>query len=487
MSELFIENEQRKLRGWRLASMNVEEIGSDNDSVGRDTDSDSDIESIDSSDSSLNQTNSDSDAMEYLDKDKIRFGFGICQDTTDITKQFTVNLVCYSIRYRIGTTDPFLLHLLQFDSQQFDYPKFSFRCAEHPDQDEHKGEASGPANLEQHTYFKNECLQHALELLQDVAATDLSSAYKGYVMDKEEIFVFLDVTGATVAASPNATLKRMWITVDELVNQCKVVGFPIRAELQRSLYMAHPHVLQLKRNRRPLYIPEIVYLCSEVGGVYKNMYNDEEKQSLFLEDRINNAVLGNFYYFSKAPLDHSSQSVFEIKRYVGFCEHGLYLTLTLDAIASVQDSPVEAVAQDSSVKAVVQDPPAQAVVQDSPVKAVVQDSPVKAVAQDSPVKAVAQDSPVKAVVQDSPVKAVAQASPLKRSAVVQNFALGDVFPYLASLAGPDRPKTKSENIAANAINYISNELAPCIYFQEMTSDQRIPFWCIKSKQNFCEI
>ena len=124
MSDLFIHQELRKrilLHGHVDAAIS---IGSN--PPGGEYDEDDEQQQQESDEDKNNR--SDGNQYEYLDEDHLQFEFGACRETQDITKVFTVRLCAYDIRIsdRDDEADnvPFLLHLMQFDGQKFDYPQF---------------------------------------------------------------------------------------------------------------------------------------------------------------------------------------------------------------------------------------------------------------------------------------------------------------------------------------------------------------------------
>jgi hypothetical protein len=233
---------------------------------------------------------------DYLDAvNQMHFEFSLCQETQDVTKVFTVRICAYDLRHY--GEHRFVLHLMQYDGQIFDYPKFSFQCAAATDDTE--------------VYFKNQCWTHLSEVLETV---DDTVKYRGFIKDdkSDELYVFFDATGQK---KMDGSLPRVWASMDEIMNQHRINGFPVQ---RFPLFLQNTHVIFVDN-----YVPEILYLCKEEDG-YVNLFQDQN----LLDERISHPVLGDYFIFSKAPLAPTTADK-PIRRFLGFCEDGLYLTSPL--------------------------------------------------------------------------------------------------------------------------------------------------------------
>jgi hypothetical protein len=154
---------------------------------------------------------------------------------------------------------------------------------------------------------------------------------RGYVIDQTDVFVFYDIMGKTLLAS--TLTPRVWVTMDELVNQKFVLGHPVRSE-SSQFFLKHSHLIFVKQKGLHVYVPEIMYLCDvDAGGNIVNLDSavdgdttTAEPSVPFLINRIPHSTLGNFYIFSKFPIRADR---FTWRRFVGFCEDGIYLTKPL--------------------------------------------------------------------------------------------------------------------------------------------------------------
>ena len=265
--------------------------------------------------------------FEYLDEDQLQYEFGMCNETRDITKTYTVRLCAYDLRSQeVDEVEiPFVLHLMQFDGQLFNYPQFSFRCFQGEQREENVDDEEDQDNT---THFKNECLMHLSDMIQDIEGV----TYRGFLLDKspsnpQVIYVFYNVTDKIFIQSES--LPRVWASIDEIMNQHRVNGFPVQ---RHPVFLQHPHAIFVKKNGVRAYVPEILYLCDvDESGRYNNLFEEnheteEEMKSVqFLDNRIPHAILGNFYILSKVPISPTTPGK-PIRRFLGFCERGIYLT-----------------------------------------------------------------------------------------------------------------------------------------------------------------
>jgi len=305
MSDLFIQQALRKrvlLNGESHPKIKFHDnpTTSDDNDAADDDDGDDDDNVADDDDDSKGE------AVIYLDEEQMRREFG---RQRDITKKFTVRLCAYEIR-QDGQV-PFVVHAMQFDGQVFDYPQFTFQLA---------------ATQETSVYFQNECLQHLAEIIDEIQNVE----YRGYVLNDvtDDVYVFYDIAGKKMLDS--TPVKRVWVTIDELLNQRFVLGHPVQRGLP-TFFHKHSHLIFLyTRKGTRIYVPEVMYLCDDGGNdgyVNVDRGDDGDRDNVdFLDNRISHSVLGNFYVFSKFPLRAEK---FTWRRFVGFCQDAIYLTQPL--------------------------------------------------------------------------------------------------------------------------------------------------------------
>ena len=257
-------------------------------------------------------------------------------------------------------------------------------------------------------------------------------------------------TITTTTTTNNPSIRRIWGTIDEIVNKHEILGYKIDPFTYKVFYQT-PVLMHLKNeNNEILDNPSIMFLCKVEEGtnVYQNVYDDTDihlanvqepssdqnntlEKGIFslIDDRIEHPILGNFYIFSINPIDFQALPIFNIRRFVGFLRKPTYILKNLSTI--------------------------------------------------------------------------------KTESVEQSYTLGSVIPNIVSYFSPDKPEepvepaeidqaegeqNEGKNVELDEIDQNTQELAnisnlktSCIYFQEHINGINIPFWCIKSTLDFAEI
>ena len=471
MSEIFIQNEaiRNKIQEQYFAKSNTLSLTSTKiRGFERDVDdSQSDNMSVSSDNvSSYEPPNNSNLAKSFrfldLNEGTIKREFTLCNGNVDITKQYTVHICGYMINTS-NSEHPFLQYMVQLDGAQFTFPKFAFKCASNVQTDE--DEEMTP----EHVFFQNECTKHVLEIFtkgqntpspsdndsdsdnseQDLDVPSISHIYKGYVDintdgQATDVYVIFDMTGFRFTSHTNtitskvAPIKRIWATIDELVNATEILGYKVDPTVTLVFYQT-PALMHIKDNRGEILdSPSIIFMCSSEnqGTTYQNVYNepatDDLDKSLFfslIDERINHPILGNFYVFSVFPLNfnNTSTSIFNIKRCVGFLNKPVYL---LKELSKTQ---------------------------------------MEIKNMDRPEYTLGTVIPT----------IVEYLSPIDENPNIQEQNLEEP----SELPKPtELPKSSSTDLRQDFAS-ISNLKTSCIYFQE----NGLPFWCIKSTLDFTEL
>lgn len=397
--------------------------------------------------------------------------FGLCIGNKDITKHFTV----YICGYRINEEGvlPFLQYHMYLENDQFTFPSFKFHCASNVQVEE--DEERTPEQV----FFQNECMKRVLDIVDihsrqyDHAPRSIDHMYKGFIeLDQEEnaVLVMFDYTGLELRKP--SPVRRVWATVDEIVYRRQILGYAVRDALSKMLYK-QPELRQLHDEKGTILdTPAIMYLCTMEGGQYKNEYMEQEEpmeeggdvskierstentEFSIVDDRIRHPSLGDFFIFSTSPLNFQN-AVFRIQRYVGFLFKPTYILRVLSTVTP--SPPPNKYALGSVIPSLV-------------------------------------DYMSKPVTPTTPATPATENGPM-------------VEPYVES--GPsvdtDLGQTVSEPSVTSTVQYLEQriqdqkefnvqELATvvnldntCIYFHEMVADQRVPFWCIKSRLHFTKV
>lgn len=281
----------------------------------------------------------------YLDKDSITDGmglsyeFGLCGEPNG--KIYKIYICPYNFNKECDV--PFLEYLLEIgDNAEYNFPYFQFVCPES------KRTSFSFSNLwsnflgpsEQveddvvdelsagHTYFMNQCLLRILEMIviQDTEDPDLlSRIYKGFVQHGENsIYVIFDFTGLALKETKT---NRRWAIMDEILVHNTIVGYKINDELS-VMFKANSFLIFISdENGTHLDLPSVLYICGlDSNGDYINLYQSDDKSTISLfNERINHPSLGNVYIFSLEPLPSSKGNVSRIRRFVGFTPDAQYV------------------------------------------------------------------------------------------------------------------------------------------------------------------
>ena len=391
MSEIFIQNEaiRSKIQAQYFANNKSKEL---NKIPGFDQDDDENDDNISNDDlideyepediSPYPTSNNLAKSFEFLglDEGTISREFTLCSGETDITKKYNVQLCAYMIN-NSNEEYPFLQYMMQLEGDQFTFPKFVFKCASNIQTDE--DEEMTP----EHVYFQNECTKHILDVFikgtygslkippsdnegpdndgeeePDLDDPSISHIYKGYVVSSTNsdqdhtIYVLFDMTGFDFKseldqASKITPIKRIWGTIDEIVNVHEILGYKVDPTAVHVFYQT-PTLMHIKNGKGEILDnPSIMFMCKSanpttiIGGQntlsYENVYNEpaidsQDKSPIFslIDERIDHPILGNFFIFSVSPLNFNtaSKSIFDIKRCVGFINKPVYILTNLTQI-----------------------------------------------------------------------------------------------------------------------------------------------------------
>jgi hypothetical protein len=282
----------------------------------------------------------------YLDKDSITDGlglsheFGLCGDSNG--KIYKIYICPYNLNKECEL--PFLEYLLELgNNTEYNFPYFQFVCPESKqtsfsfsnlwsqilgkqepvEQDDVIDEMSAG-----HTYFMNQCLLRILEMIeiQDTEDPDLLvRIYKGFIEHGENsIYVIFDFTGLQLKETK---ANRRWAIMDEILVHHAILGYKINEELA-YLFKENTFLTFITdENGIHIDLPSVLYICGlDSNGDYINLYQSDDKSTFSLfNERVNHPYLGNVYIFSLTPLPSSKGNVSRIRRFVGFTPDAEYV------------------------------------------------------------------------------------------------------------------------------------------------------------------
>jgi len=313
-----------------------------------DEDEDSDTSSSDEEETELTKQLSIFDEhrdYRYLDKnsDALQYDFGRCSQTNDVTKKYTVYMCGYQVNEH--GLFPFLQYFMILINDAFTFPAFQFRCYAN------LSAKSSEDYTPEHVYFQNECIKEMSTIVNihhhhhhrhHYGIHAISNMYRGFTLakDKEDtIYAFFNLDTFMLHPSLPDSPKQLWATIDEIVHIKQAVGFNIDSsvvllftrlpELCR-IYDKYDHVIET---------PSVMYLCEQDGSSYKNLFKPKEDETMsigepsftLVNDRVDHPMFGNFYIFSIFHFP-TSQSLFLIRRFVGFLVKPLYIVKSLTSL-----------------------------------------------------------------------------------------------------------------------------------------------------------
>ena len=134
--------------------------------------------------------------------------------------------------------------------------------------------------------------------------------YKGFLEINNNIFVIIEVNEDILNNKENLVS----IIIDEIINKRTIILSPLIIDL-----FTNNKILTKIGNDIPL--PRVLYLCKKEGGVYKNIYYEQQEIAHYtvINEKVLHPTLKNIYLFSEIPLP-SEISIEFLKRYVAFTE-----------------------------------------------------------------------------------------------------------------------------------------------------------------------
>lgn len=345
------------------------EAGSDTETyadAGSDTDTSTDA-STDAS-TSTDSGSDDDNEFSIFDEDRrthylgnnsaiLQYEFDLCKENSDVTKKYQVQLCGYCVNE--SALRPFLEYFMTLANENLVFPSFTFHCY-----------TNIPVEMDEeyspeHVYFKNECMKQVATILDiydhsEHSTAAVSAMYKGFLLKEVEptttgqvnmqniVYVFFDFTGFSQLPPLDKTQKYVYTTLDEMVNVQHAFGYTIDPAIV-SLFKENDELRELRdQKNRILDMPKMIYLCERAGSSYKNAFHTEEKslkekdgenedvEFSILDDRIDHPILGSFYLFSLKPFP-TQQSLFLIRRFVGFYVKPLYIVKNLTKVIEMSN------------------------------------------------------------------------------------------------------------------------------------------------------
>ena len=321
---------------------------------------------------------------------------------------------------------------------------------------------------------------------QDLDDPSISHIYKGYVVSSSNsdqdptIYVLFDMTGFDFKsdldqASKITPIKRIWGTIDEIVNVHEILGYKVDPTAVHVFYQT-PTLMHIKNGKGEILDnPSIMFMCKSAnpttitGGQnilsYENVYNEpaidsQDKSPIFslIDERIDHPILGNFFIFSVSPLNFNatSKSIFDIKRCVSFIHKPVYILTNLTQVnLEEKNDKTPEFTLGSVIPSIVE-----------------------------------YMSPTDAEPDEN--LDVQEPTNIKEIKGGNNVETNDLGKELEPNLGRDLKSVKQSvgsfnNLGRDLKGLRSQPVGSLNYFQEYVGNDRIPFWCIKSTLDFTEL
>jgi hypothetical protein len=140
--------------------------------------------------------------------------------------------------------------------------------------------------------------------------------YKGFLEINDNIFIFIEIKQDILRDKENL----LPIIIDEITIKRTINLSPLIIDLFNN-----NKILKKIGNEVPL--PRVLYLCKKEGGVYKNIYYEQQEVPHYtiINEQVLHPTFKNIYLFSEIPLPSEIPIEF-IKRYAVFTDNMIRLT-----------------------------------------------------------------------------------------------------------------------------------------------------------------
>lgn len=148
---------------------------------------------------------------------------------------------------------------------------------------------------------------------------DVKKFYRGFIQEKQDLFVFFDATSIEIPNYYELDLKNKKAFEKVIITDIIQNGhyFPISSSITNLFYQNSflNYVKELDNSKVEL--PLRAYLCNESNEKYHNLYYENKEEELtIIYEKVNHPELDYIYVFSQEPI--SKDNVENIKSYALF-------------------------------------------------------------------------------------------------------------------------------------------------------------------------
>lgn len=171
---------------------------------------------------------------------------------------------------------------------------------------------------EEQTIFKEQCFEF-FKKVTHYNEQDVSSLYRGFLQESNDIFVFFDCSKVTMPVFYELDLKSKKsyekIIINEIINNDAV--YVIDSQII-NLFFQNTFLKNIKElDNTNVELPVRAYLCSEEDGVYQNLYYENKSEEITLiNKKVYHPEFDYLYVFTEQPL--KSENIENIKSHALF-------------------------------------------------------------------------------------------------------------------------------------------------------------------------
>jgi hypothetical protein len=233
----------------------------------------------------------------------------------------TIYLCMYSVVQ--DSYKPFVQYLLCLSNNEYDFPQYE-PAAEQLDEEKWLDD------------FKTQFFNIFPDKMAKYFMPDMEDYYQGIIEEEYEsslkIFLFFDISTIPIQLLQNNPFGKSLIPdnyvlspIHEFYNIRSIGNTPVNHHIE-DLFYTRNYLLDIREHRtqEPIKYPYVLFLCEKESGFfggssYRNCLKTSSPDSYsILLPKISNEKLGEFYYFTSAPIDTASTA--NLRRFAVFID-----------------------------------------------------------------------------------------------------------------------------------------------------------------------
>ena len=156
-------------------------------------------------------------------------------------------------------------------------------------------------------FIFEEQIAEYFKLVSQTKEEDVLTLYRGFLQEKEDIYLFFDVTNMDLPKIYTLELKKQYkfekILIDEIIKSKLVDNISVESQLI-NIFMQHNELTQIKElNNEIVDLPIRGYICQEQEEAYLNIYYENKDEEITLiNNKIYHKDFDYIYVFTDEPL-----------------------------------------------------------------------------------------------------------------------------------------------------------------------------------------